>query len=101
MKVTDKWIPHYNLEEIKRLVRLGKAAITATARQDALSLGLFDNDVWEIVLSLTTQHFYKSMTSFMDHKSWQDVYHPVTDAGTLYLKLTIRDGVLVLSCKEK
>jgi motility quorum-sensing regulator/GCU-specific mRNA interferase toxin len=33
-------------------------------------------------------------------KKWQDVYNPATPVGKIYLKLTIADGVVILSFKE-
>lgn len=40
------------------------------------------------------------MTTHMDHRIWQDVYRSVTDAGEVYLKLTVIDDVLIVSFKE-
>jgi motility quorum-sensing regulator/GCU-specific mRNA interferase toxin len=57
-------------------------------------------DILATALALTREVFYKSMTSYTDHRSWQDVYHPETTAGKVYLKLTIKDGVVILSFKE-
>ncbi len=46
--------------------------------------------------------FYKSMTSFDDHRVWQDVYHVPWNDLVLYVKLTVDDlGRLILSMKEK
>ena len=47
--------------------------------------------------------FYKSMTSYRDHRIWQDVYHVPSPAGTLDVKFTA-DAVTefaLLSFKEK
>jgi len=33
-------------------------------------------------------HFHKSMTSYEDHTSWQDVYYVPSEVGTLYVKFT-------------
>lgn len=43
------------------------------------------------------------MTSFADHRVWQDVYHVPSEQGALYVKFTA-DAVtefLLLSFKEK
>ena len=53
-----------------------------------------------VIMSLTPADFYKSMTTHADHKVWQDVYHPTTSVGDVYLKLTIIDDVLIVSFKE-
>lgn len=44
--------------------------------------------------------FYKSMTTYHDHRLWQDVYHVHAQLGWIYVKLTVVDDVLVVSFKE-
>ncbi|MBF0230874.1 MAG: type II toxin-antitoxin system MqsR family toxin [Desulfamplus sp.] len=44
--------------------------------------------------------FYKSMTTHADHRIWQDVYHPSTPIGEVYLKITVMEEVIILSFKE-
>lgn len=53
----------------------------------------------ETVLSLSSQDFYKSMTTYKDHRVWQDVYHATANADDVYLKLTILEDVLIVSFK--
>src|SRR5690606_13347773 len=53
-----------------------------------------------IVEALTPQDFYKSMTTYSDHRIWQDVYRPTTGVGEIYLKPTVIDDVLIVSFKE-
>ena len=96
----EKSTPHYRLDAVKRLVRAGAVKITFTAMRDALAFGLEYQDILSTVLSLSRNDFYKSMTSYGDHGSWQDVYHPNTEAGRVYLKLTVREEALILSFKE-
>jgi motility quorum-sensing regulator/GCU-specific mRNA interferase toxin len=53
-------------------------------------------------MSLTGADFYKSMTTHSDHRIWQDVYRTTTRTGfAVYLKLTVVDGVLIVSFKEQ
>jgi len=40
------------------------------------------------------------MTSYNDHRIWQDVYRAQTAVGRVYLKLTVVDDLLILSFKE-
>lgn len=49
------------------------------------------------------RHFYKSMTAYADHRSWQDVYHVPSAVGVLYVKFTadLVAEFLLLSFKEK
>ena len=61
----------------------------------------FDFDgIVGVIKALTLADFYKSMTAYADHKIWHDVYRPVTEAGTVYLKLMVIDDVLIVSFKE-
>jgi motility quorum-sensing regulator/GCU-specific mRNA interferase toxin len=53
-----------------------------------------------VVMALTPADFYKSMTTHADHTVWQDVYRPRSQAGDVYLKLTVIDDVLIVSFKE-
>ncbi|MFA5372330.1 MAG: type II toxin-antitoxin system MqsR family toxin [Sideroxydans sp.] len=53
-----------------------------------------------MVMALTPADFHKSMTTLADHTIWQDVYRAGTQAGDIYLKLTVIDDVLIVSCKE-
>ena len=96
----EKSTPHHDLETVKSLVRDKAVRITNTALNGAHLLGLEYGDVLDVLLLLTRSDFYKSMTSYADHREWQDVYRPNTSAGRIYLKLTIRNGVLLLSFKE-
>jgi motility quorum-sensing regulator/GCU-specific mRNA interferase toxin len=55
----------------------------------------------DVVLSLTMANFDKSMTTYADHRIWQDVYKVVNPSGSdIYLKLTIIEDVLIVSFKE-
>jgi motility quorum-sensing regulator / GCU-specific mRNA interferase toxin len=37
---------------------------------------------------------------YADNRVWQDVYRPCTEAGEVYLKLTVIEDVLIVSFKE-
>jgi motility quorum-sensing regulator/GCU-specific mRNA interferase toxin len=63
-------------------------------------LGFDLADMLAVVMALTPTDFYKSMTTHADHTIWQDVYRPSTQAGEVYLKLTVIDDVLIVSFKE-
>ena len=47
--------------------------------------------------------FYKSMTTFADHRNWQDVYHVPADDVLLYVKFQADavTGFRVMSFKER
>lgn len=75
--------------------------MTASAVSAAQLMGLDTADMTAVILALTTSDFYKSMTTYADHKIWQDVYRPATSVGEVYLKLTVIDDVLIVSFKER
>lgn len=96
----EKRVPHCRLSIVKALVDAGQVRTTHAARVGANELGLEFSDVLAVVMALTPADFYKSMTTHADHKLWQDVYRPSTQAGDVYLKLTVIDDVLIVSFKE-
>ncbi len=76
IKVSEKRKPHYDLEELKELVRQGRWFPTKKAVKGAVALGLSCAEIKDVVLSLRPGDFYKSMTSIYNHSLWQDVYKP-------------------------
>ena len=97
----EKRTPHYALDSIKAtFTTAASLRMTKTAQDTALSLGIFLADVVTLIQGMTREHFYKSMTTFENHRIWQDVYRPETPAGGVYLKLTVLDDVLIVSFKE-
>ncbi len=98
----EKSVPHCKLTVVKALIGLGKVNATASAFEEALELGIGNLDgMCAVVMSLTPDNFYKSMTTHADHKIWQDVYHAkTTTSADVYLKLTVIDDVLIVSFKE-
>lgn len=98
----EKSTPHCKLSVVQGMVEHGQVRATATAFSGARELGINDlAGMCAVVMSLTTANFYKSMTTFADHRIWQDVYHVKTTGGDeVYLKLTVIDDVLIVSFKE-
>lgn len=87
-QVTEKKTPRYSLEELQKLIANKKTQIiTTTCRRNAHALGISDTEIIEIVLSITSRDFYKSMTEYEDYKIWQDVYKPRHGDLDLYIKL--------------
>ena len=95
----EKFNPTYSLEEFKH----SDFKITLTAQMTASDLGFDDDDVREIVSTMELKHFYKSMTSYANHKIWQDVYHVPCGDLILYVKFTqnVISEFTLLSFKEK
>ena len=100
----EKRRPTYDLDAIKAaLGSIATLAMTSTALRDALALGFDRTGVAETIRGIDRRMFYKSMTTFADHRVWQDVYHvPVRDL-VLYVKFQadVVTEFTVMSFKEK
>ena len=96
----EKRIPHYNLPVIKDMIKAQKVRATLSALTGGAALGLDVEGIIGVVMALNQRDFYKSMTTYADHRIWQDVYRPKTSSGDVYLKLTVIDEVLIVSFKE-
>jgi motility quorum-sensing regulator/GCU-specific mRNA interferase toxin len=96
----EKKTPHYKLAVVQALATAGKVRTTHAARAGASELGLTLSDMLNTVMAMTSADFYKSMTTYADHTLWQDVYRPTSQAGGVYLKLTVVDDLLIVSFKE-
>ena len=92
--------PHCKLAVVRVLVESGQVRTTKAAREGATAFEFDFDGMLDVIRSLTTADFFKSMTTHDDHRVWQDVYRPTTPAGEVYLKLTVVDDVLVVSFKE-
>lgn len=105
-KVMDKRKPHYVLSDLKRLFCSEKTRIiTKRAHKEAVEMGYMDDaDMLAVVEKLCSEHFYKSMTSYENHKVWQDVYRYRDGEKVLYIKLQLSvDGqkAVLIQMKEK
>lgn len=99
----EKNTPHYDLAVIKSEVRrLSQNAFTKTSVRSAEKLGFNVSEIQEIVFELQTKMLYKSMTTYEDHRIWQDVYHINSRDQEIYIKVTYRPGGSppVISFKE-
>jgi len=96
----EKSTPHSKLTVVKALLEAGKVRVTHSARCGATALGFGFSDMLGVVMTLEPTDFYKSMTTHADHAVWQDVYRTSTQAGQVYLKLTVIDDLLIVSFKE-
>ena len=74
----EKRTPHCSLSAVKTLVRDGKVSATRSAFAGAAVLGIGFVEMVAVVSELTIKDFYKSMTTYADHRVWQDVHRPST-----------------------
>ena len=99
----EKRTPHYDLACVQAdVARLGAAAFTKTALDGGRAMGLTSAEMLAVIASLTRRDFHKSMTSYADHRVWQDVYHAATPVRKeAYIKITLRDAAPVIQFKER
>ncbi|MFC5422983.1 type II toxin-antitoxin system MqsR family toxin [Bosea eneae] len=100
----EKRRPTYDLEAIKAAFgSVDQLAMTSSALRDATALGFDRAGVVETIGGIERRMFYKSMTTFADHRIWQDVYHVPARGLTLYVKFQadIVTEFTVMSFKEK
>ena len=99
----EKRVAHYGLDEIKTLVRARRAsAFTGLALREIDAMGLSLDQACQVLDGLTRSRLVKSMTTYADHRIWQDVYHaPCPNGKIAYIKLTLQDGAVVIQFKEK
>ncbi len=80
-----------------------RLAITGSALRTAAAIGFGRHEIAAVLRSMRPAQFRKSMTSYADHRKWQDVYHVPFDGTVLYVKFT-DDAVTeftLLSFKER
>lgn len=99
----EKRKAHYDLETVKALVaQRGVFAFTAIARRGRDALGLSNAEALAVVAGLSPGMLVNSMTTYADSTVWQDVYHALCPNGKMaYIKLTLRDGAVVIQFKER
>ena len=100
----EKRRPAYDLGAIKAAIgSVETLAITTTAYRNAVSLGFDRAAIAETIMGIERQMFVKSMTTFADHRVWQDVYHVPTRDLVLYVKFQadVVTQFTVMSFKER
>ena len=102
--MTEKRRPTYDLAAIQAAFRTPDALVaTGSAIRGAAELGMGRADIVAAIQGLGKADFRKSMTSYADHRVWQDVYHARTAWGVVYVKFTAGavTEFLLLSFKER
>lgn len=100
----EKRRPTYDLDAVKEALGSVEAlAMTTTALRDAAALGFDRQAVVAVIGAMERRMFVKSMTTFADHRVWQDVYHVPADDLVLYVKVQadVVTEFKVMSFKER
>ena len=64
----EKRSPHYNLAIIKEMIDAGQVRSTVSALSGGAALGFDFAEMLEVLLALTANDFYKSMTTYAGNK---------------------------------
>jgi len=99
----EKRLMTYDLEAIKQAFSsVKKLRVTAAALKDARSMGFSMQDMVDAIQQLNRKNFVKSMTTYADHRIWQDVYNIEYNEFCLYIKFQVDEiGHFIISFKEK
>lgn len=98
----EKRLPHYRLIDIQtQMSSIETMNLTESARVGIRTAGMTRVEALEVVLSLGRKNFYKSMTTHVDHRVWQDVYHAEWREKLLYVKFQQAGEYFVVSFKEQ
>jgi len=100
----EKRRPTYDIEAIRLICgSIETLAMTTSALRDATALGFDRSGIAETIVGIDRKMFFKSMTTFADHRIWQDVYHVPARGLTLYVKFQadVITEFTVMSFKEK
>jgi motility quorum-sensing regulator / GCU-specific mRNA interferase toxin len=97
--MAEKKKPTYDLEAFKADFGAPDSLnVTGGAIRSAAALGFGRAEIAATIQAMGREHFYKSMTSYADHRVWQDVYFVPSEVGTLYIKFTAN---LLLSFEQR
>ena len=99
----EKRKPSYSLGAIKAAFATTATLRMGTAAQrSAIALGFSTEEIVKTIQCIMPGMFYKSMTTYADHRVWQDVYHVPSMVGVLYVKFQKdAQGHFVIGFKEK
>jgi motility quorum-sensing regulator / GCU-specific mRNA interferase toxin len=83
----EKHRPTYDLDAVRDAMGSASTlAMTTTAVRDAAAMGFDRWGVADVIVGIERRMFVKSMTTFADHRVWQDVYHVPAADLVLYVK---------------
>ena len=103
MGAMEKRRPHYALAVVKAAfadpATLNRSFVS---KQGADALAMDDAAVVATIQALAAADLEKSMTSYADHRIWQDVYRPKASGTELYVKFTLdaQQALFLISFKE-
>lgn len=100
----EKRRPIYDLEAIKSAIgSVETLAITTSAFADAIAIGFDRRAIVSTILGIDRRMFVKSMTTFHDHRLWQDVYSVPAPDMLPYVKFQadVVTEFRVVSLKER
>ncbi|MCW5589694.1 MAG: type II toxin-antitoxin system MqsR family toxin [Legionellales bacterium] len=91
------------MDEIKTIFsKVTALRITASGLKGARAMGFGRQEIIDTIAQLDRKNFVKSMTTYNDHRVWQDVYRTHYLGYDIYIKFQVDElGHFVISFKEK
>lgn len=101
--MSEKRKPTYDLGSFQAWAKSSAFRAAGSAVMTAAGMGFGSAEMIAVIQKIERKHFDKSVTSFRDHREWQDVYHVPSEVGTIYVKFRsdVVTEFLLLSFKEK
>jgi len=97
----EKRRPHYDLKAVlAQMICVEEMNLTQSALHGIRSAGMSRTEALEVIRSLSSANFYKSMTTHQSHRIWQDVYHAEWRGKLLYVKFQQSGEYFIVSFKE-
>jgi hypothetical protein len=95
--VREKASPHYDLEAVRELFRVGDFMLPVRVRRNMRSRGLSRSVLEACVAALDARDFHKSQAHTIRQGVWLDIYRPWVAGERMYLKFTEHeDGLRML-----
>ncbi len=97
----DKLTPSYSLEKIKKLIKKNEVIPNTRIIREANDLRFSETEVYDAILNLEKENFYKSTTENFNSRIWQDVYKKVINKVPVYIKFQVTEGEFLLRSFKK
>ena len=92
----DKLKPTYILSNVKKLIEKGSIIPNVKIIRFANDIGFSETEVYDEILKLERNNFYKSTTELFNHKIWQDVYKKKIKDLPIYIKFQVVNNQFLL-----
>lgn len=93
--------PKYQLKDVRKAIEKKEIIPNLGVIESAHSLGFSETEVYQQILSLKSNDFYKSTSEYYNHKVWQDVYKKEINGIPIYIKFKLIEGSFIITSFKK